>query len=85
MCVCVCVDMAAGAGPHRRGAATMGGGVEVGGGGVVGGGSAGNGGSVGVAGEIGLGKDPRVETKAAGEYISADRSRETELVHGTHL
>ena len=63
----------------------VGGGVEVGGGGVVGGGSAGNGGSVGVAGEIGLGTDPRVETEATGEYISADRSRETELVHGTHL
>ena len=63
----------------------MGGGIEVGGGGVVGGGSAGNGGSVGVAGEIGLGIDPRVETEAPGEYISADRSGETELVHGTHL
>ena len=63
----------------------VGGGVEVGGGGVLGGGSTGNGGSDGVAGEIGLGIDPRVETEAAGEYISADRSGETELVHGTHL
>ena len=58
---------------------------EAGGGGVMVGGSAGNGGSVRVAGEIGLGTDPRVETEAAGEYISVDHSGETELVHGTHL
>ena len=63
----------------------VGGGVEVGGRGVMGGGSAGNGGGDGVAGVIGLGRDPRVETEAAGEYISADRSGETELARGTHL
>ena len=63
----------------------VGGVIKVGGRGVLGGGSAGNGGSDGVAGEIGLGMDPKVETEAAGKYISADRFGETELVHGTHL
>ena len=56
---------------------------------MIGGGSAGNGGSDGVAGVMGLDKVPTWlaawETEAPGEKISADRSGEVGLAHGTLL